>query len=367
MGAPVTIHDLLGNEDFQNASLQQKNAALMQVPEFAKADPQTREKVLEVSQFGSVQPGTPGYKMPGLFHPSAPGEPAVAPGETALHAGARGLIGGTAQMLNPLGLASAVRHPLDTVTSMAESPYTIYKEAKEGNLAAIPQAAGLAMGAEGAIRGMRGAVPMAREYALRNPGTVAGAGKALGMIGGGVAGESLGAGTHGLLPGIGAYEGYRLGGDLAGRFVKSAEDQALEDVIHGNRQMGSIPDRLLPELSRRLASQEKAYADLMARTGQTPEELKVPKSLRQDLTNYFEERAREKAKLPRMVETPEEIAAKTQRGKAMGRLREELSPEAKMRGMAYAAGQHDTEWVPSKRGVSQTTGRGYRVFPKVKP
>lgn len=365
MGAPVTIHDLIGNEDFQKATLQQKNAALMQVPQFAQASPLDREKILEVAQYGQVQPGTPGYETPGLLHPSAPGEPAVAPGESTEHAAARGLIGGTAQLVNPMNLVGAVKHPLTTIESIAESPVTIVREAEQGNLAAIPQAAALTLGAEGAARGVRGAAPAATEYALKHPEVVVGAGKTAGLVGGGVAGETFGGGTHGIMPGIGAYEGYRLGGDLAGKFVKSAEDRAINDVINEDRPLDSLPERLLPELSRRLQAQEKAYADLMARTGQTPEELNVPKSLRTNLSRYFEERAREKASLPRVISTPEEMAATAQRGRLMGALQKELSPEAKARGMAYAAGQHETEWVPSKRSVIRGVEKTYRTFPKV--
>lgn len=335
--------------------------------EMIKQNPQAARAYLEHTYYGDALPGgyQQGTPVPGVMHPSAPGEPAVAMGESLGHAATRGLVGGAGQLFDVKNWYEAARHPIDTAISLVKSPLTIAQEAGEGNLAAIPQALALEQMASAPIKGGAAALPRVREMALEHPEAVTSGGRVVGAVGGALGG-------HALMPvgeelgGIGgAYVGMRVGEKVGQGLVKSVEDRAINQVIEGDRPIESLPKRLLPQLRTRMRAQEQAYADVMARTGKDVEELKIPSTLREGAKQMYEERSRQTASTPSLIKTPEELATEQQRGAAFESAAQGIKPEARLRGMSYAAGRHGTEWVPSKRGIETSVQRSSRILPKI--
>ena len=153
-----------------------------------------------------------------------------------------------------------------------------------------------------------------------------------------------------------------VGGELA----ENETNKLINDVINRDKPLSQLPSNLFPRYMSELTARANAYLELAAQQGRDIDKVNVPTSVRQMAEQIREERMKQFAKMPPMIQTPEQIQAAEGRARAFGAVKGELAPEAQARGMAHAAGQHEGEWVPSKRATRISTTGTSKPFPKVK-
>lgn len=232
---------------------------------------------------------------------------------------------------------------------------------------ALAQGVGTAAGANvlgripSAVRVLPKLPGRTQEFALQNPNAtrVIGAtgGAALGMI------PSLFGEGSLYIPAGGA-----AGGEwLAERVINAARDKAASDVARGTREIrpGDVPDTLAAAANRQTRALQNYYANYIAQTGETPEELKVPTAMREGLKKFYEERVKNVPQLPNLVKTPEEVRAQALTDQAYEAARQDMLAAARLRGTAHPAGYATPQWVGARRGVEQSTSRTSRIFPKI--
>lgn len=271
----------------------------------------------------------------------------------------------TAGSLAPLA-ATAVYDPAATFLGLAGgaagAPIGYYAAKALGASPEKGEAAGAMLGSFGGMTGGEKLPASATGFAVRHPEAVElGAGAAGGALGG-MTGEHFGGGYGGLGGGgFGIWEGMRAGRAIS----RAADDKFINDVIEGRRPFESTPPRLMPRLRSQMDAMRRIYAERAAETGAPIEELRVPTGLRESVAKTYEERAREAANLPKAVLTPEEYRDIQRSQAAYEAMKKGLKGEASLRGTAYAAGRHSTEWVPSKRGITSKLTRSSKILPKL--
>lgn len=198
-GAINSINDLLSNPEFGKMDLGDKDKMMMQFPEYSGMPEQDREKVLQVAHYGSIQPGTPGYKEPGLLSGSyilpvekgvvdRPGS--IAPGESMPHAVVRQALGGlgrAAEMVpqTVIGAAKALGQGPQTGqeaviqaaggtpmlaaerigTGLLSWPQQLYQEAKRGDIGAMTEFGGAMLAPKVGEFGQEGLSKAAKAFA----------------------------------------------------------------------------------------------------------------------------------------------------------------------------------------------------------
>lgn len=286
----------------------------------------------------NMQPSFLG-RVYGLGSSAAKAAPALLPVAAAIGAGAA----------DPL--AAPVTAPLAyAATEGLVSPKDIQQHpVREGLTAA-------SMAIPGPAEAMSYAFP---RFAVEHPAMMRLGGAALGGAVGAGLGERSGGGRYGELGGGvgGAFIGYGLGG----REAAAQGEKLIQDVLEGSRPLNELPERLLPQYMRQSRALADAYAQMALEKGEKPEMIKIPTGLRNQVQNIYEERSRMSPQMPRVIMTPEEFAQKEGEASYLGAQREAMRPSASARGMAHAAGQHESEWVPSKRGQISTVSQTFRL------
>jgi|SRR5215831_2070374 len=147
--------------------------------------------------------------------------------------------------------------------------------------------------------------------------------------------------------------------------VRAAEENAIEQVIRGERSLDELPDRLMPRYMSELKARANAYARRSVETGQPIETFKLPTGLKEAVEKTLEEKVKMQPIEPRAVLTEEELQTMSQQQRLTAAQKEAMQPKASMRGMAHAAGEHEEIWRPSARGEKRGTSKSYRIEPRL--